>query len=90
MLDTVFAFGGRVRPYNKYLPWELREHPLPRWPADVLLPLVERLLNGDPGAAREAFALVEAACDNHDASRGHTRCRDLVDDWGAELSVLRG
>lgn len=42
-LDTVFALNGRVRPYNKYLPWELREHPLgvPEWSAEVLLPLRE-------------------------------------------------
>jgi predicted nucleotidyltransferase len=29
MLDVVFALSGRVRPYNKYLAWELREYPLP-------------------------------------------------------------
>jgi hypothetical protein len=27
-LDVVFTLEGRVRPYNKYLAWELREHPL--------------------------------------------------------------
>jgi hypothetical protein len=27
-LDVVFAFSGRIRPYNKYLTWELGEHPL--------------------------------------------------------------
>ena len=34
-LDVVFTLEGRVRPYNKYLAWELREHPLsvPEWSA---------------------------------------------------------
>ena len=40
LLDVVFAIAGRVRPYNKYLPWELRTHPLDGWPADDLLALV--------------------------------------------------
>ena len=28
LLHVVFTLAGRLRPYNKYLPWELREHPL--------------------------------------------------------------
>jgi hypothetical protein len=46
LLDVVFALSGRVRPYNKYLPWELREHPLavPEWSAQTLLPQLEGLL----------------------------------------------
>jgi hypothetical protein len=28
LLDFLFAVEGRVKPYNKFLEWELREHPL--------------------------------------------------------------
>jgi predicted nucleotidyltransferase len=28
LLDILFALSGRVRPYNKYLAWEIDEHPL--------------------------------------------------------------
>jgi hypothetical protein len=37
-LWTLFALYGRVRPYNKYLRWELDNHPLPEpWTADHLI-----------------------------------------------------
>jgi len=90
LLDVVFAFAGRVRPYHKYLPWELREHPLPGWPADVLLPLLERTLDGDPAAIRETFARVEACCAAHDRAAGHDRTRQVVDGWADHLPLLQG
>lgn len=91
LLDVVFALNGRVRPYHKYLPWELHQQPLPDWSADVLLPLLERTLDdGDPGAVREIFARVEAACSGYDLARGHTRTVDQIASWGDELGVLRG
>lgn len=38
LLWTLFALYGRVRPYNKYLRWELDTHPLPApWTADYLI-----------------------------------------------------
>ena len=39
LLTAIFAFESRVRPFNKYLEWELRTHPLgePAW-ADTLVP----------------------------------------------------
>ena|SRR5947209_4643627 len=37
-LWTLFALYGRIRPYNKYLRWELDTHPLPSpWTADYLI-----------------------------------------------------
>lgn len=88
LLWTVFALHGRVRPYNKYLPWELRTHPLDGWPADDLLGLVERTLEGDVDAIRETFARVRSACASYDASRGHTRTSDMVAGWGDELRLF--
>ncbi|MBA3309309.1 MAG: nucleotidyltransferase domain-containing protein [Nocardioidaceae bacterium] len=88
LLDVVFALAGRVRPYHKYLPWEVREHPLPDWPADVLLPLLEGTLDGDPAAIRETFARVKAGCAAYDAARGHDRTREIIDGWGDELVLF--
>jgi hypothetical protein len=88
LLDVVFTMAGRVRPYNKYLPWELRTHPLDGWPADDLLGLVERTLEGDVGAIRETFARVRPACSSYDAGRGHTRTTDMVEGWGEELAIF--
>lgn len=90
LLDTVFAMAGRVRPYMKYLAWELREHPLPDWPADVLLPLLERTLDGDPSAVRETFARVRTCAASYDAGRGHDRTTAMIAGWGAELALLEG
>ena len=88
LLDVVFAMAGRVRPYNKYLPWELRTHPLDGWPADDLLGLVERTLEGDVDAIRETFARVRPACSSYDAARGHTLTTDMVEGWGDELRLF--
>jgi len=91
LLDVVFTLAGRVRPYNKYLPWELREHPLdvPEWSAEVFLPEIERMLAGDPAALRRTFAVVDRQVRAWDAAHGTTVCGDLLDDWGPELAVFR-
>ncbi|TDB78039.1 nucleotidyltransferase domain-containing protein [Micromonospora sp. KC721] len=40
-LWTLFALYGRIRPYNKFLRWELDTHPLPApWTADYLIKAV--------------------------------------------------
>lgn len=88
LLDVVFSLAGRVRPYNKYLPWELRTHPLDGWPADDLLGLLTRTLDGDVSAIRETFPRVRAACAAYDGRRGHARTTDLIDGWGRELEVF--
>jgi predicted nucleotidyltransferase len=88
LLDVVFAMAGRVRPYNKYLPWELRTHPVEGWPADDLLGLVERSLDGDVSAIRETFPRVRAACAAYDEQRGHSRTSDMIEGWGSELDVF--
>ena len=91
LLDVVFTLAGRVRPYNKYLPWELRVHPLavPEWSAEAFLPEIEGMLAGDPGALRRTFAVVDREVRTWDAVHGMTVCGDLLDDWGPELAVFR-
>jgi predicted nucleotidyltransferase len=91
-LDVVFALAGRVRPYNKYLAWELRSHPVevPDCSADEVLTLVERLLDGESAAVRDAFAIVERAARTFDEQRGDDRLASIVDGWGDEqLALLR-
>jgi hypothetical protein len=88
LLDVVFAIAGRVRPYNKYLAWELQTHPIEEWPADDLLGLVGRTLEGDVDALRETFVRVRAACSAYDETRGHSRTADTIAGWGDELRLL--
>lgn len=90
-LDTAFALRGRVRPYNKYLPWALREHPLgvPEWSAEVLLSLLERILDGDPAALRLAYGPVERECRAWDAAHGTAILGETLDGWGDQLDLLR-
>lgn len=90
LLDVVFTLAGRVRPYNKYLPWELREHPLdvPEWSAGVFLPELERLLAGDAGAGRRTFAVVDREVRAWDAAHDTTVCGDAIDSWGEELDLF--
>jgi hypothetical protein len=74
-----------VRPYNKFLRWELEQHPLPgdEWSAGRLLALLEDVTAGDLSAQRRLFRNVERLA----RERGHG---DVVDGWGADLGLLRG
>jgi predicted nucleotidyltransferase len=82
-LRTIFALENRVRPYNKYLEWELRQHPLKGWSAEELLPLLDRVLTGEPEAQHELFNRVE------DAAR-REGFGDVVDSWEPDVEWLRG
>jgi predicted nucleotidyltransferase len=82
-LRTIFALAGRVRPYNKYLDWELRHHPLDGWTADELLPLLDRVLAGERPALHELFKLVVSNA----RAEGFG---DVVDGWEPDLEWLRG
>jgi hypothetical protein len=84
LLTAVFALEGRVRPWNKYLEWELREHPLaePEWAADSFLGRLDRL----PTAATEqhaAFGDLERVA----RRRGFG---DVIDGWEPDVAWLRG
>jgi len=91
LLDVIFTLAGRVRPYNKYLRWELREHPLsvPEWSADRLGPQLEAMLDGDVAALRAAYPVVQRECRAWDRAHGGTALGDLIDSWGSELELLR-
>jgi hypothetical protein len=82
-LRTIFALAGRVRPYNKYLEWELRHHPVDGCDADSLLPLLDRVLTGEPAAQHELFNRIEPTA--RDEGFG-----DVVDGWEPDLEWLRG
>jgi hypothetical protein len=82
-LRTIFALEDRVRPYNKYLEWELRHHPLEGWSADELLPLLDRVVTGEPRAQHELFNLIEPVA--RAAGFG-----DVVDGWEPDVDWLRG
>jgi predicted nucleotidyltransferase len=91
LLDVVFTLAGRLRPYNKYLAWELREHPLavPEWSAEALVPELDLMLAGDAAAIRRTFAVVDREVRAWDAAHATTVCGDLVDAWASELEILR-
>ena len=89
LLDVVFTLAGRVRPYHKYLPWELREHPLPDWRAEDLLAILEATLDGDPSAIRATFERIEALCAAFDSQRPQPALTTVIAGWGDELRLLR-
>lgn len=82
-LRTIFALSGRVRPYNKYLEWELEHHPLEGWVAAELVPLLDRVLAGEAEAQHALFNRVETAA--RAAGFG-----DVLDGWEPDLAWLRG
>ena len=84
-LEFVFTACGRVRPYNKWLPWELSKHPLPDpWSGGEILRRVEAILaTGDVGEQQALF---------RDAEQFARRLGfdDVVDSWEPDVSWLRG
>ena len=90
LLHVMFTLAGRLRPYNKYLPWEMRTHPLgvSEWSAEMFMPELERTMAGDPDAIRRTFAVVEREVRAWDAAHDTTVCGDVVDSWGEELALF--
>jgi predicted nucleotidyltransferase len=80
-LEFVFTVHGRLRPYNKWLEWELREHSLP---IDVDLTRLERIARtGDP-AAQQALSR-----DTEELARAHGHGA-TIDGWEPDVAWLRG
>ncbi len=84
-LDALFALaGGRLRPYPKYLAWELREWPLAGapWGADELLALLDAALGPTPIPALQAML---AGLEPMARSAGHG---DVLDAWDDGLALV--
>jgi nucleotidyltransferase-like protein len=80
-LEFLFAVHGRIRPYNKWLEWELRHHPLP---VEVDLDRLERIARtGDLTDQRTLFLETETLA----RKLGHGA---TIDGWESDLAGLRG
>ncbi len=84
MLTAVFALEGRVRPFNKWLVFELAEEPLHTPAFGNLVERLEAFVAG-PSAerVRDAFRMIEGAA----RGQGHGA---IVDSWEPDLAWLRG
>jgi hypothetical protein len=85
LLDLLFAIHERVRPFNRFLRWELERSPLPgdAWAIPVLLNRLEAVLStGATDAQAALFRDVEVLARSH----GHG---DVVDAWEPDVDWLR-
>jgi predicted nucleotidyltransferase len=85
-LTSLFALHERVRPFNKFLRWELATHPLPSrvWEEQSLVLRLARIVaTGDPAAQRQLFRDAEHLA----RDRGLAR---VIDGWEPDLPLLRG
>jgi hypothetical protein len=85
-LTSLFAMYERVRPFNKFLRWELETFPLgePLWSADDLLTRLEAIVaTGDVESQQSLFRNTERFA----RERGHG---ELLDGWEPDLALLRG
>lgn len=85
-LDALFGMAGRLRPYSKYLLWDLKRESLPTCPWDAK-ELEERLygiLAAHP-AKKEILALLSVV---EDASQS-TGFSDVLGDWEKEITKMR-
>jgi hypothetical protein len=80
-LDFVFALHGRMRPYNKWLEWELEHHPLP---VEVDLGRLDRIgRTGDLESQQALFRETETLA----RQLGHG---ETIDGWEPDVAFLRG
>ncbi|WP_370136128.1 hypothetical protein [Streptacidiphilus sp. EB103A] len=86
LVTALFALHGRVRPYNKYLHWELERFPLreAHWKAEQLMPRLRSLLvEGDAQTLRGLFTDLQQAA----RTAGHSK---IVDSWADHLAQIQG
>ncbi len=81
-LDFLFAAHGRVRPFNKWLPWELRHHPLEKPWQDVLLRIQTIVSTGGIREQRSLFRDAETLARTLGLG-------DVVDSWEPDVEFLR-
>lgn len=83
LLDFLFAAHDRVRPFNKWLIWELRQHPLDEpWSDDLLLRIETILASSDGDTQRSLFRDAEPFA----RSRGYG---EIIDSWGPDVDFMR-
>jgi hypothetical protein len=81
-LETLFALDGRVRPYNRYLAWEIERHPPEAWASpSEMEALVAAAAAGHPTAGQSLFAMIESA------ARGGGLA-SVVDAWEEDALAL--
>lgn len=86
LLDALFAMdGGRLRPYPKYLAWELDQRPLAAapWSQSDLLKLLEEALGPAPIPALQTLL---AGLEPNARTAGHAA---VLDAWGDALPMIR-
>ncbi len=86
LLTTLFAVQGRLRPFNKFLRWELENFPLDGdvWSAQALLPRLQTIVaTGDLGEQERLFRDVEETVRKLGFG-------EVVDGWEPDVAWLRG
>jgi hypothetical protein len=86
LLTTLFALDRRVRPFNKFLRFELDLQPLPGepWAADRLLARVQTIVSsGELATQQQLFRDVEALAREHGLG-------NVIDGWEPDVAWLRG
>ena len=85
LLDAVFALNGRLRPYFKYLEWELKNHPLQKFgmdPREFIDSLLEILATADVKAQQGLLLRMESLF----RSEGYGA---VFDGWGEKLPWMK-
>jgi hypothetical protein len=85
-LSALFAMHDRVRPFKRFLRWELEQHPLGEetWDAEALLPRLQTITaTGARDEQRRLFRDTERLAREHGLG-------SVVDGWETDVVWLRG
>jgi predicted nucleotidyltransferase len=85
-LTALFALHGRVRPFNRFLGWELERFPLDdeRWRPEALLPRLDAI------AASSDLATQQALFRDAELLARDRGLRAVIDGWEPDVARLRG
>jgi len=85
-ISALFALDGRLKPYHKYLEWELKKHPIKKWSWGGIRTtnhLTRILEKGDVKTQLELLVIVEKTFRRY----GY---RQVFEDWKDELKWMKG
>jgi hypothetical protein len=61
---------------------------VPEWSAELFVPELELIVDGDPAAIRRTFAVINREVRAWDVAHDTTACGDDMDSWGDELAYF--
>ncbi len=81
LINCLFALERRVTPFNKYLQWELKNHPLKCMDETEQFELILRYANADIAAHKLLFKTIKEEASKYES-------KAVFEAWGSKLDIM--